>query len=459
MTFTATYVPAVSGVHLAASSAPAGADYAYFQRSTDNVTWTDVRGGQTVSLVGGAAAIDDYDGFTPNVVNYYRVSYVDTGIPTMGNVGAIATGNNTAVVPPLPASPVAGDLLMIFYSIRVLTGSVVVPAGWELVAVNGNQGVLARYWQPGDVAPSVAFTGGVANADTMARMAIVKNCQKFPYLLTSVTNGSQQNIPFPAFQVSQPNSLIVLFSWKQDDWTPPVSPAGTFENVTTTGDDAGQVVYALPYPDPIFNVAGFITVTGGAAAQSRSMVAGWVHADYLQRDTANVTPSFASDEVWLKNVLRPNLNRRVYPVEPITVSEDSRTGLFNIMGKTYPTAVTELRGSQEFTLILDVPNYAARDEIRNTLATGEVMYLQVPPGKPVNSMHVNIGNTKYDDQRSLYTLPMTQIASPDPTVVGSTVLWVDIVATFATWADLIAAEPTWSDVVSRIADGSQVIVP
>ncbi|MGV9364528.1 hypothetical protein [Amycolatopsis sp. NPDC003731] len=261
MTLTATYNDDLARVQLAVTGAPAAADYARFERTTDNITWTDVRGGQTVGLTGAACRLDDFE-FVPGVTNFYRASYVDTGV---------------------------------------------IPA-------------------------------------------------------------------------------------------------------TTLG-----------------------------------------------QDTANLTPSMV--DVWLKNVLRPNLNQKVRPAGRISISRKSRSATFDIVGRTVPVAVTDVRGAREFQLQLLVDTWAERDVLDNVLGTGDVLQLHVPPGSPTTSAFVMVGDTTYDDATGLYTLPLTEVARPDGTLIGETILWLDVTAEYATWADVLAAEPTWSDLVSQIASGSSTIVP
>jgi hypothetical protein len=52
-----------------------------------------------------------------------------------------------------------------------------------------------------------------------------------------------------------------------------------------------------------------LTVTGGVAAISRSLMFAFRAADYVTQDTANPHPTM--DRVWIKNLQRPYLNRAV----------------------------------------------------------------------------------------------------------------------------------------------------
>lgn len=70
-----TYDSALSRVRISLAgvrSAIGADDTAVVQRSPDQVRWTTVRGGTSVSLTATALPLDDYE-FTPDALNYYRV--------------------------------------------------------------------------------------------------------------------------------------------------------------------------------------------------------------------------------------------------------------------------------------------------------------------------------------------------------------------------------------------------
>lgn len=463
MTLNATYNDDLARVQLAVTGAGGASDYALFERSTDQITWTQVRGGQTVSLVAGACSLDDYE-FTAGVTNYYRASYVDTGLlPSFVAAGTAATGNNTSVVPAAPAGLATGDLKLILASIRNSgAGTVVTPAGWTKVAESGNLALLARVHQPGDTPPTVTFAGGVVNADTLAQMACFRNSQSSPTDVHGLLNGSSQNVAMASItQIGR--GMILYLGWKQDDMTSSTTPtfATKIGDVSSTaGDDASMFWDFFSEPDGNAGLpfgGDTVTITGGVAAISRSIVVQFPAVTYASQDTTNVAP--AMTDVWLKNVLRPNLNRKVEPVNRIQVSRKSRSGVFDIVGRTMPIAVTDVRGGREFDLTLFVEDYTERDELDNTLATGDVMFLHIPPGNPTDSAYVLVGNTSWSDATGIYGLPLTEVAAPDGTLVGDTILWLDVIAEYATWSAVIGDEPTWSDLLSQIAPGDSVIVP
>lgn len=194
-------------------------------------------------------------------------------------VGTTATGNNTSVVPGAPAGVTAGDLALILVSIRNSGAGVpVAPAGWAKVVDAGNVAVLGRYWQTGDTAPTVTFTGGVANADTQAVMVAWRGVapdQLTALVSATLLNGSAQNVAYPALDVPGSGHAVMVLGWKQDDSTAASVPAGytsALYSSVTTGDDATLTARYIIETAEVDVGASSLTITGGVAAISRGVV-------------------------------------------------------------------------------------------------------------------------------------------------------------------------------------------
>lgn len=469
MTVTTTYLPDLSRVRVAYSSAPTGTDYALVERSLDGITWSTVRGGEQVLPTASAGSIDDYE-FTPGVSNTYRVSYVDTGaISMVGTPGVTATGNNATLVPALPVSGLLeGDLLLCFASIRNSgAGTPNTPAGWTKLVDMANACLFGKRYLPGDTAPSVSFTGGVVNADTLAQVTSFHNAELQPITQNQVLNGSAQNVTLPAASFTQQFTLDLFLAWKQDDWTG-AADARAFAEIgdwfSTAGDDAAMWwEYTVQGASDIDFGTATLTVTGGAAAISRGATVIFRPADYLRRETQAITPSLqdvtGTERVWVKNLQRPYMNTALStPVGELVIEEEARAGVFPIKGRSLPVAVTDLRGGQSYTIGALVTDSAERDRLKQVLKAGEPILLHIPVGIiRLRSMYAVIGKTSYDDEASILWMPLSEVAAPAASIVGTTVLWQDIVSTYATWADLIAAKATWSDVLASVGSPTDII--
>jgi hypothetical protein len=193
--------------------------------------------------------------------------------------GTATTGNNASVTPGAITGVAVGDLVLIQASIRNTgTGTVNTPTGWGVIAAIGSHKVIGRFWQTGDSMPLISFTGGVANADTMAQGLALRGCS--PDALTSgvvatQTNTSAQNIAFPALNVPGDNFAVIIAAWKQDDATTYSTPSShTAVGVvnSTAGDDASQQLYYRIETTEADIGAGSLTVTGGASAVSSAIL-------------------------------------------------------------------------------------------------------------------------------------------------------------------------------------------
>lgn len=467
MTLVAAYNPDYGRVTLTMSGAPADADYAIVQHSPDGITWETIRGGDTVPLSGGAGTVDDLEEFEPGTLNQYRAKYVDSGPPVVFAAGTAVTGNNASITPPLPAGVLTGDLLLIGASIRNSgTGIVNVTAlnalGWYTVAVFGNIAYVAKRYAPGVTAPLVTFTGGVANADTMAQMIGLRNADDNPNSFASFLNPSAQNMAYPSVNVVSDQSLAMYFFWKQDDWTS-ISPAATYSNFTTTGDDAAQAFYAIGPLAPGVQPGGTITVTGGASAISRILIAVFPRKPYMSIDTTTITPNLAG-KFWFKIPARPGANKSMEITLVSEVVRRARTGRFDVLGRTNPVAVTDVQSSREFTIEIDVKGYAAMRDWDNRLASGDPVFIQAPDQNQfITSVYAVTGDVTYRQDAKgsdsiTFVVPLFEVAKPGPDVYGNSYIWNDVLTDYADWTAVLAAKTSWSNLISTISNGV-IVVP
>lgn len=175
------------------------------------------------------------------------------------------------------------------------------------------------------------------------------------------------------------------------------------------------------------------------------------------------------DQVWFKSIGRPFLNRVVDCVlNPSPIVRRARNGIFPIVGRSFPVASTDLRGSREVTAQVVTRTTDEREGMDLLLASGDPIFVQTPLAYPLPTMYAVVGDTAEqrpvrnrlcDADWRLWDLPLTEVAAPGPDVVGSTSTWQTVVNTYATWADVLAAHATWASVLELVGDGSEVIVP
>lgn len=220
------------------------------------------------------------------------VTTITTDSPAFIAAGAASYADNTSVAPALPAGMTAGagQLMLLFAACRQ-TGSGVIGTtitGWTLIISDGNICVFGRYYVSGDSAPTVTTSGGAAGNTVGAvicgfsglSMNLDKNnyTASFPNGWINSVNGSAQNILYPAYLNRRTNSAMMLWGHKDDDWTSVATIAGTTELVdssSTTGNDMGIVWDFYTPGTPTTVISQSFTVTGGAAAISEGIVAGF----------------------------------------------------------------------------------------------------------------------------------------------------------------------------------------
>jgi len=466
VTVTLTYDATNARVRISAT-ALAAADTALVERSTDLVTWTTVRGGVAAAAAAGALVetLDDYE-FADGVVNHYRVRGQSSAAISFVATTAASTGSSGSRGPmTLPVGTIAGDVVYILASTRNSgTGTPDLPAGWQLLVDGSNARLFGRVYDGVWAMPTVTFTGGAANEDTITQAATFRNAAVSPTTSAKQLNVAAQNIAYPAAGATVDGMLWLRTAWKQDDWTSVATLAGATEigeATSTAGNDAGQVWDYLIQTTAADIAAGSFVVTGGAAAISRGMTVGFAHADYLNEQTATVTPALSA--VWLKSPTRPFLNRTVIVVDPGDTTAGGRGGAGDVVGRTFPVATTDVRRATAFGLTLRTNTAGDAQTLGYILGSGDVLFLHVPAAYDWPGRHVTVGDATShrpfpQSVARTWTLPCQQVAAPGPDVAAAIGTWESVLAGYATWDDVLAAFPTWADLLALVGDPAEVIV-
>jgi hypothetical protein len=428
-----------------------------------------------------SAQITDYE-FKAGVPNFYRV----TGTKSIDHViaGAAVFADNGTVVPALPVPNTVGDLLLSIAGIHNDGGSPNIPTDYTAILTTNGTRMSGKVHDGTETAPSQSFSGGAAGDTTGAAMV------RIPYVRTSLpglgsvgfgtsNNASQQNITSaplsPAPNVNGDpvdGSCVVVYGYKEDDWTSVLAPAGFTELVDASsilGDDAGLTIAYMIQETSANIPSGVFTVTGGASATAISGIVAFA-PDIMTQTGAQITPP---DQMWLKSVTRPFLNRQVplacglNDIELLFSSEvrrRARAGIFPIKGRTYPVAVTDVWTGREWTLRLATRSAVATQTMDYYFASGDVLYIQVPS----TCTDVQGGYVVATDATRAYnvfqpytnwTVPLVEVAAPGPDVIYAEVTWQTVLDQFADWAAVLAANASWADLFSLLPDPSEVIVP
>jgi hypothetical protein len=470
--FTVTFDATLSRVRIATDGL-GGALTAVVERSTDQVTWTRVRGGDPATVNGGALAVDDYE-FTPNVANYYRVVAArDVRTTGTGFAGIAATANNVAVNPAMPTGARARHAVLLYGSVRDGAAGVTLTAGYQanLLYDQGHVKVGVKTHTGTEAAPTVTPVASAANSDVIGQTAALRNlstsASAMVHILTLVI---EQNVSFPGLTPAAVRQAIIFLGWKQTSWTSVANLTGGAyagyvefgEPSSTIGNDAAQVwgfkqqTGTTPETIP----AGSFTVTGGVQHVTRGIVIAM--APLSLTVSGSITPT--QNTVWVKNLGLPFLNRAVTVVDHSDIEEDDRTEILDVVGRRYPVAITDVRAGLRQTLTLMFATLFDANQFLLCLAPGGPVYLQVPASCPFPGMHATVGKVRMHKSsarglRRFVTLPLTEVAAPTANQVGATLTWQSVISTYATWSAELAGESTWADLLSGIGSPADVIVP
>lgn len=161
------------------------------------------------------------------------------------------------------------------------------------------------------------------------------------------------------------------------------------------------------------------------------------------------------DQAWLKFIPAPHTNLKVELLADLhTLSQGARTTLHRVAGRADPIAVTDVHDSIETSVRFVTRTDADRLALKKALTQGAPAFLQVPESVPIPSMYVAIGNIKAErvgkkrtGRTYLWTVDITEIAPPPPSIVGSGMTWGTLLEQYETWGDVLEAFATWGEVI------------
>lgn len=187
-----------------------------------------------------------------------------------------------------------------------------------------------------------------------------------------------------------------------------------------------------------------------------------VSAVQTNQETSSVTPTLGG--VWIKSVARPFLNRQVTVVDHSAIERRGRAGVFDVVGRSYPVAVSDVRGSRRWELEVLTETTTEAEDFDLLLASGDVLLIHVPADVDVPGGYVTVGDTNErrtsrKSIRRVFSLACIEVAAPGPDVVGATSNWQTVLTAYPTWQDVLNAHPTWNDLLELIGSPTDVIVP
>jgi hypothetical protein len=447
-----------------------------FSRTTVTGTWTTADTGQAWTITGGVSS--DYQvtggvGRQNNTtVNSFRGTYLNAGTPDIDyavtvSVDKIATGANQIIEVNHrfqdTANYYAARLTFltdqsVTVDVRKRVANVSTTLATTTVAVAGthevNQQWRVRLSVRGSTIKAKAWRVVVGEPDWQVSASDFSLTTGNNLALRSVLSTSTSNAPvlFSFDNLETFGSSYAVVDRTTNDVTYTTVRGATAVPITT-GCELARTVddYEFPVGDEITYRVRAYNADGSVAV------------------TTLCTITINLDVVWIKSIGRPFLNQRVNCVlNPSPITRPARNGVFDVIGRSFPIAVTDVRGSRRVTVRVVTQTTQERNDMDLLLASGDPVFYHTPADYPLPTMYAVIDDTtesrpvlnrRCSNDWRLYELPSIEVAAPTADVVGATSTWQTVVTTYATWADVLAAHDTWADLLELVGDGSEVIVP
>lgn len=198
-------------------------------------------------------------------------------------------------------------------------------------------------------------------------------------------------------------------------------------------------------------------------------VTGYTSASGVPTDVEDVTITPALFYVWLKSVPRPFLNTPVQVVSrnPGSITRPARVGVFDVVGRSFPVAVNDVRKSRRWVMYVRTETYEEANAVDLLLASGDVLYVHVPAGCPADIIpggYVTVGDATVEwhplrPESRLHIMPVVEVAPPSAEVTGAVGTYQTVLDTYATYAALLAAHTTYAELLALVGSPAEVIVP
>jgi hypothetical protein len=181
-------------------------------------------------------------------------------------------------------------------------------------------------------------------------------------------------------------------------------------------------------------------------------------------DTVTITP--AQDDVFLKSITYPMLNRELDCVDWDELTRNARTAFFDIKGRHEILGIADVGSSATFALTFITYSKAENRAVVSLLTYGGLLLLQppgdnededcptaysgTPEGYVMADGNYTQSRTVYGKPMWLWTVTFTRVAAADTTsIIPTTITWAqlwEIIGPDGTWEDAWALWSTWQEV-------------
>lgn len=165
----------------------------------------------------------------------------------------------------------------------------------------------------------------------------------------------------------------------------------------------------------------------------------------------------SNGNTWLKHPGKPVLNRTVQVVRPPDVTRPIDVGVFTVIGRRRPIAVSSTRRSATGTLELSSHTEEDRDGLLDLFADGSVLLFTSPGGYGVGRLFLAVGDVEEvrpagaaPHPTRLWTVPFTEVDAPPGGVLATGNSYSDVTGTYASYNDLLQTEGTYENLLAGV---------
>lgn len=173
-----------------------------------------------------------------------------------------------------------------------------------------------------------------------------------------------------------------------------------------------------------------------------------------------ISPSYVLDSAgrtFLKHPGRPALNSSVSVESAPDLARPVAQGVFDVLGRAQPVAVSMRRAAARGTLTLNTATESERAALLLLLDDGTPLLLATPEGYGLGNVYIAVGEvaeqrvtgTGYEWSRR-WTLPFVIVDRPTGAALAVGNSWADVLATHASWDAMLGAEGTWAGVLEGL---------
>lgn len=159
------------------------------------------------------------------------------------------------------------------------------------------------------------------------------------------------------------------------------------------------------------------------------------------------------DQVWLKFIVAPALNRRVSLIGWSPVRRTSRQAVYGVRNRPTPIVVTDVHGSRTVDVQLVTWTEEEGESLENALASGLPVFFQTPTNVQLRGMYASVGTFEWVRQggvtspRRRWNVPLTEVSAPPLSVVGPGFTYQNVVDQYVDYQEVLDAFPTYLELI------------